>query len=80
VRGGIRLDQGHGFEIVADELEDVLVSAGTGVVEPFALFGEFAVRSGCTVKSVSGLAWLSPAPTMAISEMPTGEPQRPMEA
>jgi hypothetical protein len=43
-------------------------------------FWEFAVHSGCTVKSVLGLAWLSPTPTMAISEMPTVESPEPREA
>jgi hypothetical protein len=48
----------------------ILVSAGIGIDQPFALFGS----------SVLALVWLSPTPTMAISEMPTGESQRPMEA
>jgi hypothetical protein len=43
-------------------------------------FGEFAVHFGCTVKSVLALVWLSPTPTMALSEMPTGELQGPMES
>jgi hypothetical protein len=41
---------------------------------------EFAVHFECTVKSVLTLVWLSPTPTMAISDMPTGESQGPMEA
>ena len=36
-------------------------------------FWEFAVHSGCTVKPVLTLVWLSPTPTKAISDMPTGE-------
>jgi hypothetical protein len=40
----------------------VILSARIGIVEPFALFGRSALVLG----------WLSPTPTMAISEMPTG--------
>ena len=54
----------------------VLASAGIGIIPVW----EFAVHSGCTVKSVLALVWLSPTPTMVISEMPTGESQGPMEA
>ena len=39
-----------------------------------------ALRPFGTVKSVLALVWLSPTPTMALSEMPTGELQGPMES
>jgi hypothetical protein len=41
---------------------------------------ELAVHSGCMVKSVLALVRSSPTPTMAISEMPTGESQGHVEA
>jgi hypothetical protein len=54
------------------------VSARTGIVcTVLRPVWEFAVHSGCTVKSVLALVWLSPTPMMAILEMPAGE--APME-
>jgi hypothetical protein len=38
------------------------------------------VSAGMRLVQPFALAWLSPTPTMAISEMPTDESQGPMEA
>ena len=56
----------------------LVMSAEMEIVQPFAL-----LEVGCTalvVKSVLALVLLSPMPTMAVSEIPTGESQGPTEA
>jgi hypothetical protein len=46
----------------------------------FGVLGDEGVSAGMRLIQPIALAWLSPTPAMAISEMPIGESQGPMEA